>query len=146
MPGSRPRKQSSEPTSHAGATEHYTYRVSWSEEDQEFVATCAEFPSLSHLAGSQAEALEGIGRLIADIVADMQASGEEIPEPLAKRRFSGEFVTRVPSELHRLLAIEAAEAGVSLNRLVSAKLAIPLSAPRAIRRDARDRGKRAAAR
>lgn len=27
----------------------YTYRVSWSEEDAEFVATCAEFPGLSWL-------------------------------------------------------------------------------------------------
>lgn len=25
----------------------YTYQVSWSEEDQEYVATVAEFPSLS---------------------------------------------------------------------------------------------------
>ncbi len=138
---SPPRKQPSEHASLAAATEHYTYRVSWSEEDQEFVATCAEFPSLSHLAGSQAEALDGIGRLIIDVVADLRASGEDVPEPLAKRRFSGEFVARVPSELHRLLAIEAAEAGVSLNRLVSAKLAMPLSAPRAIRRSARNRGK-----
>lgn len=141
MPDSYPRTQDNAPANLGGAADHYTYRVSWSEEDQEFVATCAEFPSLSHLAGSQAEALEGIGRLIGDVVADMRAAGDEVPEPLAKRRFSGEFVTRVPSELHRLLAIEAAEAGVSLNRLVSAKLALPLSAPRGIRRGARHRGK-----
>jgi predicted RNase H-like HicB family nuclease len=56
----------------AAANEHYTYRVSWSEEDQEYVATCAEFPRLSHLAGSQAEALEGIGGLVAEIVAEMR--------------------------------------------------------------------------
>jgi predicted HicB family RNase H-like nuclease len=141
VPGSRPRKPPNEPTSPTAATEHYTYRVSWSEEDQEFVATCAEFPSLSHLAGSQAEALGGIGRLIGDVVADLRTTGEETPEPLAERRFPGEFVTRVPSELHRLLAIEAAEAGVSLNRLVSAKLAMPLSIPRTLRRATRDRTK-----
>jgi predicted HicB family RNase H-like nuclease len=145
-PGRLLPRQDHAPANPAAATEHYTYRVSWSDEDQEFVATCAEFPSLSHLAGSQAEALEGIGRLIGDVVADMREASESVPEPLAERRFSGEFVTRVPSELHRLLAIEAAEAGVSLNRLVSAKLAMPLSAPRAIRRGAADRGKPAAIR
>jgi predicted HicB family RNase H-like nuclease len=145
-PGSHLQRQDNASANPAAATERYTYRVSWSEEDQEFVATCAEFPSLSHLAGSQAEALEGIGSLIGDVVADMRGAGEDIPEPLAERRFSGEFVTRVPSELHRLLAIEAAEAGVSLNRLVSAKLAMPLSAPRAVRRGAADRGKSAATR
>src|SRR5271167_2860113 len=128
------RKQPARRANRAAATDHYTYRVSWSDEDQEFVATCAEFPSLSHLAGSQIAAIEGLRALVVDVVADMDASGEAPPEPLAERRFSGEFVTRVPGELHRLLTIEAAEAGVSLNRLVSCKLAMPLRAPAPLRR------------
>jgi predicted HicB family RNase H-like nuclease len=128
------RKQPARGASRAAATDHYTYRVSWSDEDQEFVATCAEFPSLSHLAGSQFAAIEGLRILVVDVVADMGASGEAAPVPLAERRFSGEFVTRVPGELHRLLTIEAAEAGVSLNRLVSCKLAMPLRAPAPLRR------------
>ena len=44
------------------AVSHYTYRVTWSPEDDEFVATVVEFPSLSWLAGTQAEALEGLQR------------------------------------------------------------------------------------
>ena len=55
-------------------------------------------------------------------VKDMQVSGEAIPEALASHRFSGKFMVRVPPEIHRRLAVEAAEAGVSLNRLASAKL------------------------
>jgi predicted RNase H-like HicB family nuclease len=27
--------------------DHYTYRITWSEDDQEYVGLCAEFPSLS---------------------------------------------------------------------------------------------------
>jgi predicted HicB family RNase H-like nuclease len=46
-----------------------------------------------------------------------------VPVPLADRRYSGEFKVRIPPEQHRRLAIEASEQGVSLNRLVSAKLA-----------------------
>jgi predicted HicB family RNase H-like nuclease len=38
------------------------------------------------------------------------------------RQFSGKFLVRIPPELHRRLTLEAAEAGVSLNRLASAKL------------------------
>lgn len=105
--------------------DRYTYRVSWSQEDDEFVATCAEFQSLSHLATDQVEALLGIRALVQDVIADLRASGEPVPEPIAERVFSGRFVTRVPSDLHRRLAIEAAEEGVSLNRLVSNKLAMP---------------------
>ena len=103
-------------------SDRYTYRVTWSEEDQEHVGLCAEFPSLSWLAASPEAALCGIRTVVAEVVEDMQANGETIPEALASRRFSGKFMVRVPPEVHRQLAVEAAEAGVSLNRLASAKL------------------------
>ena len=103
--------------------EHYTYRVTWSAEDEEHLGLCAEFPSLSWLAGSPEEALAGIRQLVADVVADMSAQKEVIPVPLAERHYSGEFRGRIPPELHRRLTIDAQEQQVSLNRLVSAKLA-----------------------
>ncbi|MBE2232199.1 MAG: type II toxin-antitoxin system HicB family antitoxin [Anaerolinea sp.] len=102
--------------------DRYTYRVTWSEEDQEYVGLCIEFPSLSWLAPSPEEALAGIRSVMAATVADMEENHEPIPQPLATRRYSGRFMVRVPPELHRRLALEAAEASVSLNRLVSAKL------------------------
>ncbi len=103
--------------------DHYTYRVTWSPEDGEHVGLCAEFPSLSWLARTPEAALKGVRRVVAEVVADMLAAGEEIPVPLAERRYSGEFRVRIPPQLHRALAMEAAEQGVSLNRLASAKLA-----------------------
>lgn len=102
--------------------DHYTYRVTWSENDQEYVGLCAEFPSLSWLASKPETALKGIMKVVADVVADMDASNEPIPEPIATKHYSGKFMVRVPPEIHRTLALEAAEAGVSLNRLASAKL------------------------
>jgi predicted HicB family RNase H-like nuclease len=103
--------------------DHYTYRVTWSPEDGEHVGLCAEFPSLSWLAGEPEAALQGIRKLVSDVVADMAASGEAIPVPLAEKHYSGEFRVRIPPEIHRALAMQAAEQGVSLNRLASAKLA-----------------------
>ena len=102
--------------------DRYTYRVTWSEEDQEYVGLCAEFPSLSWLAGSQEAALRGIRRVVAEVREDMSANGEAVPEALASKRYSGKFLIRVPPDVHRDLALEAAESGVSLNRLASAKL------------------------
>ena len=61
--------------------------------------------------------------MVAEAVADMQASGEPIPEPLAEKHYSGEFRVRIPPEVHRALAMQVAEQGISLNRLASAKLA-----------------------
>jgi len=103
--------------------EKYTYRVLWSEEDQEHVGLCAEFPSLSWLERSQAGALRGIVDLVRQAVSDMAKSHEPIPAPLTTRRYSGQFKVRIPPEVHRRLSLEAAESRVSLNRLVSAKLA-----------------------
>ncbi len=102
--------------------DHYTYRVTWSPEDGEHVGLCAEFPSLSWLDGSPEAALAGIRQMVAEVVADMTKAREEIPIPLAERRYSGEFRVRIPPEVHRALAMQAAEQGVSLNRLASAKL------------------------
>ena len=101
----------------------YSYRVIWIEEDCEYAGLCAEFPSLSWLDKTPEKALHGIRQTVADVVADMKENGETIPEPLAGKNYSGKFMVRVPAMLHRKLALEAAETGISLNRLASAKLA-----------------------
>ena len=103
--------------------DHYTYRVTWSKEDDEHVGLCVEFPSLSWLAATPERALAGIRKAVASVVADMKKTGEPVPEPLAERRYSGPFKVRVPPQVHRALVLEAAEQGISLNRLASAKLA-----------------------
>ena len=102
--------------------DRYTYRVTWSQEDEEHVGLCAEFPSLSWLDSSPEKALAGIRKLVRDILSDLAKSGESVPEPISLRNYSGKFMVRVPPETHRMLAVQAAEAGVSLNRLVSSKL------------------------
>ncbi|WP_085814456.1 type II toxin-antitoxin system HicB family antitoxin [Geoanaerobacter pelophilus] len=100
----------------------YTYRITWSEDDGEYVGLCAEFPSLSWLSDTPEAALKGIRKLVEEVVSEMMKSGDKVPEPIAAKHFSGKFMVRVPPDVHRQLAIEAAEAGVSLNRLASAKL------------------------
>jgi predicted HicB family RNase H-like nuclease len=102
--------------------DRYTYRVTWSEEDNEYVGLCVEFPSLSWLAPLPEEALAGIRQVVAEVVNDLEANGEAVPEPIAVKPYSGKFMIRIPPELHRRLAFEAAEAGISLNRLASDKL------------------------
>jgi predicted HicB family RNase H-like nuclease len=104
--------------------DHYTYRITWSAQDNEYVGLCAEFPSLSWLAPTPDQALKGIRKTVAAVVVDLKDSGEEVPIALAEKHYSGEFRVRIPPETHRALAIAAAEQGVSMNRLASAKLAL----------------------
>ena len=102
--------------------DHYTYRVTWSPDDGEYVGLCAEVPSLSWLAATAEEAFSGIRAVVHEVRADMHANGETPPAPLADRAYSGKFLVRVPPETHRALVLRAAEEGVSLNRLVSVRL------------------------
>lgn len=102
--------------------DHYTYRITWSSGDDEYVGLCAEFPSLSWLAKTPESALKGVRKLVASIIEDMRKNGEEVPQAIAGKKYSGKFMVRVPPEVHRNLAIQAAESGVSINRLVSSRL------------------------
>ncbi len=103
-------------------SDRYTYRITWSEEDKEYVGLCVEFPSLSWLAESPNLALKGIREVVEKVIKDMKTNGESPPEPLSSKKFSGKFVVRIPPEIHRNLSMQAEEEGISLNRLISAKL------------------------
>ncbi|MCL1899619.1 MAG: type II toxin-antitoxin system HicB family antitoxin [Promicromonosporaceae bacterium] len=102
--------------------DRYTYRVRWSAEDGEHLATVAEFPPLSWLATDASDAFTGILSLVTEVIADMDAAAETVPVPLDERRYSGVFHVRIPPEAHRQLAIESAEQGISLNRLAAHRL------------------------
>ena len=102
--------------------DHFTYQVTWSVDDDEYVGLCVEFPSLSWLAETPEKALKGIRKLVDDVVSDMFNNSETVPEPIACKQYSGKFLLRIPPDIHRDLAIKAAESGISLNRLASAKL------------------------
>lgn len=105
-----------------GDITHYTYRVTWSVEDEEFVATCLEFPSLSWLADTQEAAIRGLRDLLAEVIDDLRGNHEPIPEPLTSRSYSGKFNLRVGEQLHRKLAMEAAAENLSLNQYILRRL------------------------
>ncbi len=80
--------------------DRYTYRVTWDEDDGEYVGLCAEFPSLSWLAKAPEAALKGIRKVAAEVVEDMKRSGEKVPEPFAlvsENKRSGHFKLRKAS-------------------------------------------------
>lgn len=102
--------------------EQYLYSVGWSEEDEAFIARVAEFPSLAAHGDTQEDALREIKNVVKFVLSDLKENKEPIPEPLGKRTFSGRLVLRMPEYLHRKLALEATQQGVSLNQLLNLKL------------------------
>jgi len=93
-------------------------------DENEHVGLCAKFPSLFWLAPSPEKALAGIRKVVADVVEEMTAAGESVPDALSEKTYSGRFMVRKPAMVHRTLATEAAEKGVSINHLESAKLTL----------------------
>ncbi len=102
--------------------DRYTYRITWSEEDEEYIGLCVEFPSLSWLSPTPEDALQGIRHVVKTVIEDMHNNNEKIPIPISIKNYSGKFMVRIPPDIHRRLALLAAESGVSLNRLASSKL------------------------
>jgi predicted HicB family RNase H-like nuclease len=103
--------------------ERYTYRTFWSAAEQEFVATVVEFPSISWIANSREEALKGITKVVVSVLKDMVRNGEEIPMPWDERQFSGKFNLRLGAEIHKKVALDAAERNESMNTYIIKKLA-----------------------
>jgi len=106
----------------ASAAEHYTYRLAWSVKDEDFIATVVEFPSLSWIADTREAALAGLTSVVEEVLQDMLAEGEEIPAPWDERTFSGKFNLRLGPDLHKRVALEAAERHESMNTYVIKQL------------------------
>jgi predicted RNase H-like HicB family nuclease len=100
----------------------YTYRVEWSEEDQSHVASCLEFPSLAAHGNTAEKALTQIETVVEASIIWMLEDGEAIPEQLGMKRYKGNLTLRIPSDLHRSIAIRAAEEGVSINQYVLSRI------------------------
>jgi len=103
--------------------EKYTYRVFWSEEDQAHIGVCSEFKGLSWVAETGPTAYDGIVKQVAEAIQILEEDGDEVPPPFSERKYSGVFQVRVTPDRHRELAVKAGELGVSMNRLISDKLA-----------------------
>jgi predicted HicB family RNase H-like nuclease len=100
----------------------YAYRVEWSPDEQAYVGSCIEVPSLKRAAPTAEQTIADLAGAVDQYVQDVQACGEEAPTPLSERSYSGTFVVRTFPELHGRLAIEAAEQRVSMNQWVVQKL------------------------
>jgi len=102
--------------------DHYTYRIAWSAHDNEYIATVVEFPSLSWCAETRETALSGLTSVVEEILRDMLAEGEEIPKPWDERTFSGKLNLRLGAELHKKVALDAAERQESINSYIVKQL------------------------
>jgi len=93
------------------------------DEDSDWLAFFLELPNVSAFAETPEQALAELADSWEGIKASYAKRGDKVPIPATRRGYSGQFNVRIDKRLHRALAVEAAQAGVSLNALVAQKLA-----------------------
>jgi antitoxin HicB len=99
-----------------------------------YMASAVELPGCVATGETEAEALEELRDAIHSWILTARDFGDEIPPPASSHHYSGKFVVRVPTSLHRSLALRASVEGVSLNQLVSILLSGSLASTPAERR------------
>ena len=102
--------------------EGYTVNV-FLDEDGEYLAHFVELPNVSAFGESPEEALSELATAWEGVKESYKKHGEQVPLAPARKKYSGQFNVRIDRRLHRALAIEAAKAGLSLNAIISQKLA-----------------------
>lgn len=98
------------------SSEKYSIQISWSDEDECFIAISDELPNLSAFGDTYDEVLHEIQEAMSGY---LEVLGHEAkPEPLTLESYSGQFRVRLPRTLHRRLAGVAKREGVSLNTMI----------------------------
>ena len=93
------------------------------DEDVQYLAHFIEMPTVSAFGNTPEAALHALEAAWQLMKEDYRAHGESVPIAPAKKQYSGSFNVRVGKKLHKLLVMEAAAEGISLNALVSQILA-----------------------
>ena len=97
----------------------YTYRVQWSKEDDAFIASCLEFPSLMTHGDSQFDAIDELRIVLGAVLDDISEKNKKAPSPIKERQFKGNISLRIPPETHEELFYQANEQELSLNQYIT---------------------------
>jgi predicted RNase H-like HicB family nuclease len=101
----------------------YSFQVAWSDEDNTYFASCPEFPGLLAHGDTPEEAIKEAGIALEGVIEVYKESDLQLPEPLTRQEYSGQFRLRLPRSLHRQAAQMAEREGVSLNTFVTITIA-----------------------
>jgi predicted HicB family RNase H-like nuclease len=99
------------------------FTITLVEENTEWLAHFVELPRVSAYGDTASEALQELETAWELLKESYRENDESIPVAPARKQYSGAFNVRVDKRVHKALAVEAAQVGVSLNALVAQKLA-----------------------
>jgi predicted HicB family RNase H-like nuclease len=92
------------------------------DDDGDWLAHLVELPEVSAFADTPEKAFEELYIAWGGVKEAYIALGRPVPVSPKVKDFSGQFSVRIDKRVHKALAIEAAESGITLNALVAQKL------------------------
>ena len=101
----------------------YPKIVEWSDEDRCFVGHCPGLMFGGIHGKGEAAVYAELCQAVEEVIEILESDGHPLPEPLAKKQFSGKFVLRLEPAMHRRLALKALAEGESLNSYCAKTLA-----------------------
>lgn len=95
----------------------YLKIVEWSEEDQCYVGSVPGWIGKCCHGNDEMKVYQELCEIVDEWIKIYDKEGRPLPPPTS-RNYSGKFVLRTGSDLHRALAVKALSKGESLNRFV----------------------------
>lgn len=92
------------------------------EQDGDWVAHFVELPTVSAFGETPEKAIQELTTAWKGVKQSYLNQGEQVPVAPSRKTYSGQFNVRIDKRLHKALAIEAAQANISLNALIAQKL------------------------
>jgi predicted HicB family RNase H-like nuclease len=101
----------------------YLYEATWSDDDEAYVCRVIDFPGILAHGDTIPEAVREAQVAVEGALEALAAKKTDAPVPLSKRNANGKVLVRMTRELHSQLLEDAARDGVSLNALITQRLA-----------------------
>ena len=105
----------------------YVHMIVPDVEDGGYVAEVLELPGCVSQGETPEDAYRNLREAMTGWIKASLETKRPIPEPVGDREYSGHFPLRIPTELHRAMALRAMQERVSLNQWITKAIAAQVS-------------------
>ncbi len=99
-------------------TTEFKVEISFSPEDEVYIARVVELPGCVTHGETQEKALKMAHEATEIYLESLAAEGKKIPIPMARKNFSGNIPLRIDPVLHRDIALRADGENLSVNKYI----------------------------
>lgn len=103
-------------------SDNYLKIVEWSEEDQSYVGTAPGLIIGGVHGRSQKKVFDDLCDAVEEAIQILRKEGRPLLAATTNKKYSGKIALRIPSQLHKTLAIKAFQEDESVNKLIQQRL------------------------